>query len=225
MCYNCGMMRRWALFVVMLSLAGLAFPVTPEETAANLEKALRSLRSLRARFDQLYFSPSVPDPLHERGEFFLQKPDRMRWQYKDPQEKTFLYAGGVVQMYLPEEKQLTRSRIPPEAYESDILGIFLGGKSFRDLYVIEDSRFPTDTAGVLQIKLTPRQEGDYSHILLEVDGKTWLLRRAIFFEWAGNKREFQFSGVRTNASLPPGTFELKIPPGTEVIDDTGAIKR
>lgn len=127
MCYNCGMMRRWALFTVMLSLAGLAFPVTPEETAANLEKALRGLHSLRARFDQLYFSPSVPDPLHERGELFLQKPDRMRWQYKDPQEKTFLYAGGIVQMYLPEEKQLTRSRVPPEAYESDILGIFLGG--------------------------------------------------------------------------------------------------
>jgi len=211
--------------MVMLSLAGLAFPYTPGETAANLEKALRSLRSLRARFDQLYFSPSVPEPLHERGEFFLQKPDEMRWQYKDPQEKTFLYAGGLVQMYLPEEKQLTRSRISPEAYESDILGIFLGGKSFPDLYVIEASRFPTDTAGVLQIKLTPRQEGDYSHILLEVDGKTWLLRRAIFFEWAGNKREFQFSGVRTNVSFPPGTFELKVPPGTEVIDEPGAIKR
>jgi outer membrane lipoprotein carrier protein len=219
------MRRGRPILLALLLLAGLAFPVTPEETAANLEKALKGLRSLQARFDQLYFSPSVPEPLHERGQLFLQKPDRMRWQYKDPQEKVFLYAGGLVQMYLPEEKQLTRSRIPPEAYESDILGIFLGAKSFRDLYVIEDARFPTDTAQVLQIKLTPRQEGDYSHILLEVDGRTWLLRRAIFFEWAGNKREFQFSGCRTNTSFPSGTFELKVPPGTEVIDDTGTIKR
>jgi outer membrane lipoprotein-sorting protein len=219
------MRRGRSILLAVLLVAGFAFPVTPEQTAANLEKTLRSLRSLQVRFDQLYFSPSVPEPLHERGQLYLRKPDQMRWQYKDPQEKVFLYAGGLVQMYLPEEKQLTRSRIPPEAYESDILGIFLGAKSFRDLYVIEDARFPTDTAGVHQVKLTPRQEGDYSHILLEVDGRTWLLRRVIFFEWAGNRREFQFTAIRTNASLPPGTFELKVPPETEVIDDTGTIKR
>jgi outer membrane lipoprotein carrier protein len=219
------MKRRWALIIGMLILAGLAFPVTPEEAAANLEKALRSLHSLQARFEQLYFSVSIPEPLRERGELFLQKPDLMRWQYKDPQEKVFLYAGGLVQMYLPEEKQLTRSQVPPEAYESDILGIFLGAKSFRDLYVIEDARFPTDTARVRQVKLTPREEGDYSHVLLEIDDRTWLLRRAIFYEWAGNKREFQFSQVKRNPALSPRTFELKVPADTEVIDETGAIKR
>jgi outer membrane lipoprotein carrier protein len=219
------MRRRCVLLLAGLILAGAAFPVKPEEAAANLEKALRNLRSLQARFEQFYYSVSVSEPLHERGEFFLQKPDLMRWQYKDPREKAFLYTGGIFQMYLPDEKQLTRSRILPEAYESDILGIFLGGKSFRDLYAIEDTRFPTDTARVRQIKLSPREEGDYSHILLEIDDRTWLLRRAIFFEWAGNKREFIFSQVRTNAPLPPRTFELKVPADCEIIDETGAIKR
>ena len=64
-----------------------------------------------------------------------------------------------------------------------------------------------------------------SHILLEVDDRTWLLRRAIFFEWAGNKREFLFSRIRTNAALPAGTFELKVPADCEVIDETGTVKR
>jgi outer membrane lipoprotein carrier protein len=209
----------------LLFLAGAAVPVTPEETAANLEKALRGLRSLQARFEQFYYSVSVSEPLHERGDLFLQKPDRMRWQYRDPREKAFLYAGGIFEMYLPDENQLTRSRIPAEAYESDILGIFLGVKSFHDLYTIEEARFPTDTARVRQIKLTPKVEGDYSHLLLEIDDKTWLLRRAIFFEWAGNKREFIFSRIRANADLPPGTFELKVPADCEVIDETGVIKR
>lgn len=218
-------MRRSALFIGMLILAGSALAVTPEEAAVNLEKALRGLRSLQARFEQLYFSASIPEPLRERGQLFLQRPDLMRWQYENPQEKVFLYTGGIVQMYLAEDKQLTRSRIPPEAYESDILGIFLGAKSFRDLYVIEDARFPTDTARVRQVKLTPREEGDYSYLLLEIDDRTWLLRRAIFYEWAGNRREFQFSQVKRNPVLPPKTFELKVPPGTEVIDETGAIKR
>jgi outer membrane lipoprotein carrier protein len=219
-------MKRGRTFLLALFVcAAAAFSVTPEETAANLEKTLRGLHSLQARFEQLYFSMSVTEPLREKGDLFLEKPDRMRWQYKSPQEKVFLYSGGILQVYLPEDNQLTRSRVPPEAYESDILGIFLGVKSFRDLYAIEDTHFPTDTARVRQVKLTPREEGDYSHILLEIDDKTWLLRRVIFFEWAGNKREFIFSQVRTNVRLPSGTFGLKVPADCEIIDETGPRKR
>ena len=225
MCYNRPMKRGWVFAFGILLLAAPALSVTPEEAAANLEKALRSLRSLQARFEQSYYSMTVSDPLRERGDLFLQKPDRMRWQYRSPQEKVFLYSSGILQTYLPEDKQLTRSRVPPEAYDSDIVGIFLASKSFRDLYLIEDTRFPTDSARVRQIKLTPKAESDYSHILLEIDNQTWLPRRVIFFEWAGNKREFLFTDVRRNASLSPKTFELKVPAGCEVIDETGTIKR
>jgi outer membrane lipoprotein carrier protein len=219
------MKRGWVLFLGVLILSGEAFPVTPDEAAANLEKALRNMHSLQARFEQFYYSMTVSEPLRERGELFLQKPDLMRWQYQDPQEKVFLYAGGVLQIYLPEEKQLTRSRISPEAYDSDILGIFLAAKSLRDLYVIKDTRFPTDSARVRQIKLTPKEEGDYSYALLEINDKTWLLHRAIFLEWSGNKREFLFTQLRTNVALPAKTFELKVPADCEVIDETGTIKR
>ncbi|HVP89659.1 MAG TPA: outer membrane lipoprotein carrier protein LolA [Terriglobales bacterium] len=219
------MKRGWTVALGALLLAWAAFPVTPDEAAARLEKALRGPRTLRARFEQSYYSVSVTEPLRERGELFLQKPDRMRWQYRSPQEKVFLYGGGVLQVYLAEDKQLTRSKVRPEAYDSDIVGIFLASKSFRDLYVIEDTRFPTDTARVRQIKLTPKEEGDYSHILLEIDDRTWLPRRAIFLEWAGSKREFFFTDVRTNVKLSAKLFELKVPAGTEVIDETGTAKR
>jgi outer membrane lipoprotein carrier protein len=158
-------------------------------------------------------------PLREKGELFLQKPDRMRWEYKDPQDKVFLYKDGLLEMYIAEEKQLTRSRVPRETLESDIFGIFLGVMSFRDAYIVEDSPFPTDASRVRQVKLTPRTEGDYSHILLEIDETTWLLRRAIFLEWAGNKREFIFSQVRTGVRIPARTFELKVPQDCEIIDD------
>jgi outer membrane lipoprotein carrier protein len=218
------MRRGWILLLGVLLLAGASFPATPDEAAANLEKAIRSLRTLRARFEQSYYSMSVTEPLRERGELFLQKPDLMRWQYQSPQEKVFLYAGGILQMYVAEDKQLTRSRVSPEAYDTDIVGIFLASKSFRDLYVIEDTHFPTDTGHVRQVKLTPKEEGDYSHVLLEIDDRTWLPRRAIFLEWAGNKREFLFTDVRTNVTLPGKTFELKVPAGCEVIDETGTVK-
>ena len=209
----------------LAALAATAFPVTPEEAVANLERALKAAVTLQAWFEQLHYSMSVSAPLREKGEIFLQKPDRMRWEYRDPQDKVFLYKDGVLEMYIPEEKQLTRTRVAKEALESDIFGIFLGVMSFRDSYIIEDSPFPTDVTRVKQVKLTPRTEGDYSHILLEIDETTWLLRRAIFLEWAGNKREFIFSQVRTGVRLPARTFELKVPPDCEIIDDGETVRR
>lgn len=201
-------------------------PALPAEQAvAKLESALRAVTTLQAKFDQLYYSMSVSEPLHEKGDLFLQRPDLMRWNYKDPQEKVFLYKTGVLEMYLPEDKQLTRTPVSKEALESDIFGIFLGTMSFGDAYAIEDTQFPTEAARVRQVKLVPRTEGDFAHVLLEIDETTWLLRRAIFLEWAGNKREFDFSQVRTGLRIPAKTFSLKVPPGTEIIDDTDGIRR
>lgn len=209
----------------LLILVASASAVTPEEAVANLERALKAVGTLQARFEQLHYSMSVSAPLREKGEFFFQKPDRMRWEYQNPEDKVFLYKDGVLETYLPEEKQLTRSPVSKEALESDIFGIFLGTMSFHDAYVVEDNPFPTEASRVRQVKLTPLTEGDYSHILLEIDETTWLLRRAIFLEWAGNKREFIFSQVRTGLRLSAKAFTLKVPPGTEIIDDVANAKR
>ena len=221
--------RKAALLILAAALLAptpsSAAAVTAGQAVANLEKALKSITTLEGRFEQLYYSMSVSEPLREQGDLFLQKPDRMRWTYKSPQDKVFLYKDGVLEMYLPEDKQLTRSPVDPEALKSDIFGIFLGTMSFRDAYAVEDNPFPTDAARVRQVKLVPKTEGEFSHLLLEIDETTWLPRRVIFLEWAGNKREFIFSQVRTGVHIPAKTFTLKVPPGTEVIDDTEAGRR
>lgn len=189
-----------------------------------MQQALGAVTTLQARFEQFHYSMSVSEPLRETGEFFLQRPDRMRWVYKDPQDKVFLYKEGVLEMYLAEDKQLTRTPVSKEALETDIFGLFLGTAPLGELYAVEDSPFPTTAARVRQIKLTPRTEGEFSHLLLEIDTATWLPRRVIFLEWAGNKREFVFSQVRTGVRIPARTFTLKVPPDTEIIDDTAGDK-
>lgn len=199
--------------------------LTAGQAVAKLQAALKGLTTLRAKFEQLHYSLTVTEPIRESGELFLSKPDRMRWEYKNPQDKVFLYKAGVVEMYLPEEKQLTRSPVPPETLKTDIFGLFLGVMPVEEAYTVEDSPFPTDAARVRQVKLTPREEGDFSYILLEIDEAAWLPRRVLFYEWSGNKREFVFSQVRTGVRILERTFSLKVPPDTEIIDDTeGAIR-
>ncbi len=219
------MKRAAFLLVLTVVLAGAASATTAKEAVARMEKTLKSLRTLRARFVQTYHSVSVSTPLEESGEVFFEAPDRMRWEYRNPEDKTFLYRDETFSVYLPLEKQLTRSRVSPEALESEILAFFLGTKALGDLYLIEDSADPPEKPGDRRIMLTPREEGEYVSVFLEIDERSWLLRKAVFNEWGGNRQEFVFSRIRTNTSLPAGAFVLKVPPDTEIIEDPEVIRR
>ena len=199
--------------------------LTPEEIAANVEKKLNSMRSLQAEFENLYYSMSVSLPLREKGIFYFKRPDRMRWEYKEPEKKLFLFKEGTFLFYIPEENQLIRSRTFKEGYESGILALLGGRQSLRDNYRIELNAFPTENKKVHQIKLTPRAEGEFSYILLEIDASNWLILKAIFFDWAGNKQEFRFSRIRIDVPLPSNLFDLEVPPGCEIIDDEDLIKK
>ncbi len=203
----------------LLILSWLSSAPAVEDIVLKVEKKLRSIQSIQSNFNQIYYSSSVSAPLVEKGKFYFKKPDLMKWEYKDPEEKIFLYKEGVFLLYIPEDKELFRSYSSKEKYESEILSLLSGKRQLNDNYLIEPSPFPSDSKKVPQLKLIPIEEGEYTHILLEIDEKTWLILRAIFFDWAGNKNEFKFSKIKTDTRLPKNIFELKVPPDVEVIEE------
>jgi outer membrane lipoprotein carrier protein len=213
---------------IALALLGAARPVpavTPLEAASRVETRLLEARSLRSEYEHLYYSMTASEPLREKGRLLFQKPDRMRWDSREPEAQTFLYKDGLIQLYLPEEKQLIRSRASADRSELEILALLSGRKSLTDAYGIDESSFPTAAGNAVQLRLTPKVEGEFTYILLETDSSTWLIRKAIFFDWAGNKQEFRFSRIEVNPRLAPGLFDLEVPPGTEIIEDAAPLER
>ncbi len=203
----------------LLFFSVFSFSATVDDVVLNVEKKLRSLRSLQANFSQVYYSSTVSTPLNEKGKFYFQKPDWMRWEYKDPEEKIFLYKEGTFLMYFPEDKEVIQSDLSKEKYESEILTLLSGQKKLKDDYTVEFSPFPSDSQKTWKLKLTPKEESDYTHVLLEIDEKTWLIRKALFFDWAGNKQEFRFSQIKTDVRFRQKVFELDLPPDIEIIKD------
>ncbi len=198
---------------------------TPQEAALNLEKRLYSLRSLEADFEQFYYSASISTPLQEKGKLFFQKPDSMRWEYKEPEKYVYLYREGLSLAYFPEDNQLFRYTLSPEEKDSDLFRLLLGKGKLEDVYFIEPASFPSERHNPVQIKLIPKREGAFSYLLLEVDERTWFLQKLILFDGAGNKQEFRFSRVKLNPKLQPSLFELEVPPDCEVIEDAPPVKR
>ncbi len=207
-----------------LLLARLAFPwpsqsPSPQQAVLHLETKFAALRSLQADFEQVHFSSAIATPLQEKGRFYFQRPDRMRWEYLEPESKTFVYAEGLTLAYFPEDNQLYRRALPPEERDSAIFSLLTGRAGIEQHYRVEDAEFPSKRESSVQVKLIPKEEGEYTYVLLEIDAKSWLIQTAIFFDWAGNKQEFRFSDIKTNPRLGPKTFEIKVPPDCEIIED------
>jgi len=213
------------ILVSFLLATSLGFSLTPAEIARNFKKKLVSVESLQSQFEHAYFPNSLAQALKEKGRFIFKKPDRMRWEYTDPEKKTYVYQAGTILQYVPEDNQLIRSVIERDQAESDLLGLFSEKTEFEERYVIEESPFPSDDPAAWQIKLTPKEEGEQAHILLEINRNTWLLQKAVLFDWAGNKQEFRFSRIRVNSGLPADAFEIRVPPDCEIIDQTTPIRK
>ena len=83
---------------------------------------------------------------------------------------------------------------------------------------MEISPFPAGAKNAEQLKLTPKVEDGFTHLLLELDGKTHLISRLMLFDWAGNKTEYIFRRTRINVRFGEKLFELKVPEDVEIIE-------
>lgn len=214
----------WVIMAVHLCAGFQVSQVPSQQAARNIEEALASLRSLQADFVQAYYSASLATPLAERGRLFLQKPDRMRWEYEEPERNVYVYKEGLSLAYFPEDNQLFRHALSPEEKDLTIFSLLTGRARLSEAYDIEEAEFPTSKKAAVQLKLIPREEGEISHILIEADPRTWLLETVIILDWAGNKQEFRFSGFKRNPRLPSRIFEIEVPPDCEIIDDLPPVK-
>jgi outer membrane lipoprotein carrier protein len=216
----------------VLLLAALAGPaplaqaqVPPQEIVARFERNLRSLTAFQADFEQTSTSSSLSTPLREKGRLAVKKDDLMRWDYTAPEKKTFVFNAGLLQSYFPEDNQLWRQKLAPEDYEGDIPAILIGQARLAERYDVENSPFPGASPGTPQLKLTPKAEEDGTFLLIEIDPSTWMLRRALLFDWAGNKTEFAFSRFKANPRLDARYFEIKVPADCEIIDGEAPRKK
>lgn len=207
-------MRKLFLF---FWLSSFIFSQSAEDISIRMEQKLLQLNSLQADFTQIYYSANMSTPLEEKGRIFIKKPGWMKWEYQDPEDKIFLIKESLYQEYYPEENLLIQRTFTQDDRETDLLALLSGKRSILANYSVELFSFPSDNKNVHQIKLTPQEEEVDTYILLEIDNQTWLVLRAISFDWAGNRQEFIFSQIKTNIFLSPDSFTLKLPSDVEII--------
>lgn len=98
--------------------------------------------------------------------------------------------------------------------------LFLVGKGNigQDFEVESELETQPLQAGNRVVRLTPKQpQGQFSHVILEIDPSDYLIQRLIVVEPIGVRNEYILNNLQENRRIPDRQFEFKIPDQVEVL--------
>jgi outer membrane lipoprotein carrier protein len=206
------------LFVLVLvpALAGTQPRQSAGELARALQQRYQSVRDFTADFVQTYRGGALRTEARERGTVAVKKPGRMRWVYTSPERKEFVSDGQKIYSYIPEDRQVLISEVPPEN-EASTPVLFLTGKGD----IVKDftpSLVDGSLPGTLALKLTPRRnEAEYEYLIVAVDPASLQIRALTTRDRQGGESTLRFENLKENKGISDKDFAFRIPRGVDVI--------
>lgn len=206
--------RRQA--AALLALLLWLVPAAAAQVPPRLQRFLDEVQTLRADFRQTVLDEQGERLQSSSGTMYLQRPDRFRWEYREPYPQLIVADGRRVWIYDRDLEQVT-VRSLGEAVGSSPAQLLSSGRPLQESFRIEDQG---EREGLAWIALEPRDaDATFSRVRLGFDGGhlTAMELRDNF----GQLTRVRFSAVETNLTLDPGLFEFTPPPGVDVIGDAG----
>ncbi len=205
--------------VLVALVASAVLQPAPQDLARDLQRKYEQIQSFSADFEHVYEGGVLRKKVTERGTVVVRKPGMMHWTYTSPEKKEFVSDGKKLYSYIPDDRQVIVSPVPP-ADEASSPALFLAGKgSITRDFKASAASVPGLSSDEYALKLLPaRQQEEYDWLVLVVARGSLELRRLVTADSQGGTSTFVFSRFRENVKLPDSAFTFRIPRGVEVID-------
>jgi outer membrane lipoprotein carrier protein len=203
----------------LLALPGTLFSETSEQQALDaIQRQYEKVLTFEADFTQRSYVKMMNQTQSVKGTVKIKKPGKMKWVYGAPDTQILISDGKNLWLYVPEEEQATK--VPVESiYSSNTPALFLAGKGklTRSFNVESVSQ---ENQNIL-VTLVPKNEDQgLARLILHADKKNYQITGSTVYDKLGNKTEIRFSRIRINREIPEEQFQLKTPPGVEILDYT-----
>lgn len=204
-----------------LLAAAMLLPALPaaadDDSLTRVEAWLGSVKTLSADFVQVVRNRDGQITSRVTGKLSLSRPDRFRWDYRQPYEQLIVADGRRLWLYDADLEQVTVR--PLESGLGSTPAMLLSGAgSVGDSF----TGGPVERDGELTwCRLVPKQQGsDFESVSLGFDGRGGLVAMQLL-DKLGQSTELDFSDVALNRKLDPALFMFTPPKGADVIGDAG----
>jgi outer membrane lipoprotein carrier protein len=187
-----------------------------DELLSTIQARYDAIESIHADFEQRSRVAALGRDERSRGSVVVERPGRMRWEYRSPEPSVIVVDGESVRIYSPKDRKLQIAPLSPHAISPTALGFLLGESDLRETFRAERLEAPDPKE--LWLRLVPREEAAFQHLELRLDAAGFGLRGSLLVDLFGNRTELLFHDLRYDGEIAPDAFRIHVPDGTEVID-------
>lgn len=197
-----------------------ALPADTPDTARLLkavEDHYNHIQTLEVNFTQRYAGQGRNTT--QKGELFLRKPGKMRWQYSLPAGELYISDGKFLYSYHASDRRAEKMSFKEMDDMRGPLAFLLGRLHFADDFSqirVEPDRDSPDVDAIA----TPKSDKlPYSQVKFLVSPDSvihWLDVQ----NQDGSTLEFTFEGEKRNPPIPEAMFKFAPPPGVDYVDST-----
>ncbi|MBI4854877.1 MAG: outer membrane lipoprotein chaperone LolA [Acidobacteria bacterium] len=208
--------------IILLMLVILPSQAENEMTKkliVGLEARYGNMKGLVADFTQIY-RDRAGRKLQEQGTLQLKRPGKMRWDYREPEEKIFIVNDKTVYFYLPLEKEVTVAELKETDDPRAPFVFLLGRRNLqKDFKSVEISTVESPiVAGNIVLELVPKRiSNTLKRLFVEIEPKAIRLSRIVLINANDGRSDFILSNFKENSLVDDSRFEFVAPEGVKVL--------
>ncbi len=213
--YWCGLLWLMWLWPVVGFSSQSTEPAL-DKLLDRVQQTYESTRALSADFVQVATLTTLNREQTSAGRVYIQKPYAIRWEYTQPDAQTILYKDSHLRIYTPKRKQVLQSHIDADNRGNVALLFLAGIGTLRDAFIIVS--LPNTEPGMTRLQLLPRSpQAGFTELQIAVNRQSAFIESLTIHDHIGNRTHIRFAVLQTHPTLPADTFELLLPPDTEII--------
>ena len=185
----------------------------------------RTLKGVEDRYNrtqslQLAFTESYQQQGRARGEkgdLFLRKPGRMRWQYTAPAGKLFVSDGKFIYSYTPQDNRAEKMKLKETEDMRAPLAFLLGRLDFKKDF--REFRASAEDGGVFITAIPKSDKLPYTEVSF-LTAPDFSIRRLEVKGQDNSILRFTFEKEVKDPALQDTLFRFAPPPGAEYVDSS-----
>ncbi len=182
--------------------------------SAAMDRFVVDLRSLEGPFTQIVFNEDGSPAQRAAGTMQVQRPNRFRWDYAQPQPQEIVSDGERVWFYDPDLAQVT-VRMLDKVLGNSPAALLASDRPVREAYAVIDLPPADDIDWVALRPLHAGGDDDFDEIRLGFDGDA--LARIEMTDAFGHVTRIQFGTLSRNRAIPADQFRFTPPPDVDVV--------
>lgn len=197
------------LFVAAGARGAFELP-TLEQVVGRVKEVYSRHCCFRASFDQVTVNVAMDMRDRFEGVMYVKKPGLIALDVESPEKQKVVVSGRSYTVYFPEEGNSVQGEVPPEINVEHFFGFFANiGNMDRNFSIGFPTKAFSEEEELVFLELTDRANPRSTYrIVLGIDAKEYVVRRAIIYDALGNYNRFDLSGITFLDSLPDSQFRI-----------------